>query len=90
MSRGRLLEVLGNVDPRGMIARCRASDCTTYTEPGLRVTANPPLRILEAAAFLCTRYCAANTNGTFTVVAPDDGGNDQLRTRLSMQVAKPR
>ncbi len=35
-------------------------------------------------------YCAANTNGTFTVVVPLERGNDQVCTRRSMQLARPR
>ncbi len=36
------------------------------------------------------RYCAANTNGTLTVVVPLDAGNCQLRTFDPMQPASPR
>ncbi len=35
-------------------------------------------------------YCAAKTNGTFTVVTPLDAGNRQPRTRDAMQLERPR
>lgn len=35
-------------------------------------------------------YCAANTNGTLTVVDPLEAGKRQLRTLLEIQLASPR
>ena len=35
-------------------------------------------------------YCAANTNGTLTVVVSPEGGNCQPRTRLEMHCERPR
>jgi hypothetical protein len=34
-------------------------------------------------------YCAAKTNGTFTVVVPPVAGNCHTRTRAAMQLASP-
>jgi hypothetical protein len=44
----------------------------------------------QTTSALPNDYCAANTNGTFTVVVPLDLGNCQLRTLLEMQFANPR
>jgi len=72
------------------------------TEPGLRALATAPADSIRRRAPMLrdadgpTRmlptpgYCAANTNGTLTVVAPLDAGNCQLLTRLVMQLANPR
>ena len=62
------------------------------TEPGLRASATASAGIPVSADALSTLqpHCAANTNGTLTVVSPLEAGNRHARTRLVMQLARPR
>ena len=92
VGQGRPQEASGNERPRGMTAERTAGDrsprnrtrLTSYCDraggdSGLRRRAPKP-----------TGYCAANTNGTFTVVCPLEAGKRQRRTRLVMHRANPR
>lgn len=63
--------------------RCSKS---TARSPEMRRRAEPTPRAAERTPF----YCAANTNGTLTVVLSPEGGNCQPRTRLEMHCERPR
>jgi len=96
MPQGRPHEALGNERPRGMTATRRkvtsAANRTRLKADCDHARRENPFRRACLCQALATKraYCATNTNGTFTVVVPDDGGNCQPRTRDAMQFDNPR